>query len=249
MIEVRKPKFEFDKHARSYWYADNKFATSLFSALSVTFPAGEKFFITSVRDNMDVVDDPNLIADVKSFSQQEGQHSQRHVEFNNWLAYKGFKPNEFEVVVRIALSMASKLPKKYRLAATCALEHITSILAERLIDEANTYDRYVDGEFRDFWKWHAQEEAEHKAVAYDVYVANEYDEGTRIAVMILASAALVVATLGGQAWMYWTKTGKRGLGDFVRGMALLYGPKGFISRSIPAYLTYYRPFFHPNDRD
>lgn len=249
MITVRKPKFTFDKNAPSYWYADNKFATCFFSALSATFPLGEKFFITAVRDNMEAVTDPQLIADVKAFNQQEGQHSLQHIEFNHWLDYKGFSASEFEDVVRIGLSMCSKLPKKHRLAATCALEHITSIMAERLINEADTYTVHVDGEFRELWQWHALEEAEHKAVAFDVYRANGYDEATRIAVMVLATAGLMVAVLSGQAWMYWKKTGKRGVIDFLRGMSLLYGMKGFVSRSIPAYLSYYRPRFHPNDRD
>lgn len=248
-ITVRKPKYTFDKNVGSFWYADNKFATSLFSALSATFPLGERFFITAVRDNMDAVKDEALISDVSAFSQQEGQHSKKHMEFNDWLDYKGFKAKELEDAVRIALSAISKLPKKHRLAITCALEHITASLADRLIDEADVYASKIDPVFREFWQWHALEESEHKAVAMDVYIANDYDEGTRILVMLITSVALTAAIIGGHAWTYWSHPGKRGVVDLVRGAYHLYGHKGFVTKCLPAYFMYYRPFFHPNDRD
>src|SRR3546814_4024214 len=56
-----------------------------------------------------------------------------------------------------------------QLAATCALEHFTAILANAVLsDPAHLVG--ADTEAQRMWRWHAVEEIEHKAVAYDTWL-------------------------------------------------------------------------------
>ena len=248
-ITVRKPNYKFETTSPSYWYGDNKFVSCFLSALSVTFPAGERFFIESVRDNCKPGFSDEIMADVRGFTQQEAQHSKAHMAFNAWLAAKGYEAEEFEALVRAFILQCDKMPPKQRLAATCALEHITSLMAERLVGEADRFATPICEEFREFWKWHAMEEYEHKSVAFDVYRKNGYDEFTRMYMAVASTLALIVGIAGAQTYFSWTKKGWRGPVDIIRGIGILYGPRGFITKSIPAYLQYYKLGFHPTDRD
>jgi uncharacterized protein len=238
-ITVRKQNYKFDPHSPSYWYGDNKFVS----------PAGERFFIESVRDNLDKGMTEEMHRNNKAFTEQEAQHSKAHMAFNAWLAAKGYKAEEFESVVKDFIKLCDKMSPKQRLAATCALEHITALMAERLVGEADIYAAPICEEFREFWKWHAMEEYEHKSVAFDVYRHKGYDEFTRMYIVVASTVALIVGIAGAQVYLSWTKKGWRGPLDIARGSWILYGPRGFITKSIPAYLQYYKPGFHPTDRD
>ena len=57
-----------------------------------------------------------------------------------------------------------------RLAITVALEHFTAIMADELLRNPE-YEKLMDPEHAKLWLWHAVEETEHKAVAFDVYRA------------------------------------------------------------------------------
>ncbi len=54
----------------------------LISWRSLTFPVGERYFISSVRMFRDQITDPELQARVTDFIQQEAQHGLVHDEMN-----------------------------------------------------------------------------------------------------------------------------------------------------------------------
>jgi predicted metal-dependent hydrolase len=60
------------------------------------------------------------------------------------------------------------LPRSVQLAVTAALEHYTATLAEVLLSDEEARGQ-LDGEIGNLLMWHALEESEHKAVAFDVY--------------------------------------------------------------------------------
>jgi hypothetical protein len=47
-VHVRRMHFDLEAAPR-YWHSGSPFLTHFFTAMSVFFPAGEKFFIDSVR--------------------------------------------------------------------------------------------------------------------------------------------------------------------------------------------------------
>lgn len=56
------------------------------------------------------------------------------------------------------------------LTGTCALEHFTSTIAAELLQNPEIQAMFQDDTMYHLWMWHAVEENEHKAVAFDVYI-------------------------------------------------------------------------------
>ena len=66
------------------WCDDDPVLTEFFHALSITFPAGETFFIDSVLHYAPVIKakHPKLFADVDMFFKQEAAHTFVHEKWN-----------------------------------------------------------------------------------------------------------------------------------------------------------------------
>src|SRR5208282_1600816 len=127
-----------------------------------------------------------------------------------------------------------RLAPRGQLAVTCALEHYTAILAEQLLREVDHRDAGHES-VRPLWIWHALEESEHKAVAFDVYEAMGGSYLHRVAIMLLTTAFFFGETANVHGWL--------GAVDYF------WGRPGLLRKLVPAYLDYFRPGFHPDDRD
>ena len=57
---VRQPEFDLADDVPKYWWDNDPLKTLLLGALSASFPAGERFFIDSVRHFQDQISDPEL---------------------------------------------------------------------------------------------------------------------------------------------------------------------------------------------
>ncbi len=170
-VVIQPRKFEFDDLASvpQYWFAGNPIITHLENAFSLMIPPGERFFIRSVRNYQDRVTDPEQRALIRAFVQQEGMHSHAHEEFNDSLQQFGIDVEREKVYAREAMDWMEKvLPKKMRLGVTVFLEHLTAVGAHSLFQEPLIRESMVP-EMRRFWTWHAAEELEHKAVAFDLF--------------------------------------------------------------------------------
>jgi hypothetical protein len=154
-----------------HWFADNPILTHLENAFSIMIPPGERFFIRAVRHFEDRVTDPELRTLVKAFVQQEGLHIRAHNEFNHSLGRFGIDvEREIAAAERVMDSMQRRLPHKVQLGVTVFLEHVTAIGAHMLFTEPAVAES-MHPELARFWRWHAAEELEHKAVAFDVFRA------------------------------------------------------------------------------
>jgi hypothetical protein len=150
-------------------------------ALSSVFPDGEDYFVRSVRNYRDKVTDPALKRQVAGFIGQESVHGREPRVFNDRLAELGYPAKEYEAVTRFGLKIREKLlPAKSNLAATAALEHFTATLAELVLTSEEIRDLMGADAVRDLFVWHALEESEHKAVAFDVYKAVGGGERLRV---------------------------------------------------------------------
>jgi predicted metal-dependent hydrolase len=148
------------------------------------FPEGEDFFVRSVRHYNDQITDPDLQEAVKGFTGQETMHGREHRALNERLQELGYPTRRVDRLVKFDLRRVEKrAPHKVQLAITAALEHYTATLAERLLSDERAREKLGDGEVRNVLLWHAVEESEHKAVAFDVYRAVGGTEKMRIRVM------------------------------------------------------------------
>jgi predicted metal-dependent hydrolase len=256
-ILVRDLKFNRDPaiHPR-WWHGGDPVPTAFFNALSCTFPAGEKFFMDSVRAYRRDVG-PELQGQIKQFLAQEAVHSREHAAFNQLAADSGYDVTRLEQRTKTVLDFARKRSKARQLAATCALEHFTAILAHELLagDSADMAAAPADTER--LWSWHAIEEIEHKAVAYDTFLVATAGM-TRLRRYVMRSFAMILATIilfttirASMADLY-RADGIKGLRIWGRTIAYLFGTRGILRRIFPAWLSYFKPGFHPwqhDDRD
>lgn len=250
-IPKRRLDFDFDpsRIPRDY-YADDPIKSMVMTALSIVFPEGERFFVDSVAYYRDRVTDPELLAAVRGFIGQEGMHSRAHMAFNEMVRRQGLDVAvELEHKVKQLLwAPRKKAPRDARLAVTCALEHFTAILAEQLLSDAE-HRESLHPSVRDLWVWHALEESEHKAVAFDVFQQVSGSYALRVRVMVVSTLFFI----GFVSYSHVRLLKARGLLGDVRGQLrnidYLWGRRGLFRRLIPAYLDYFRPSFHPNDRD
>jgi predicted metal-dependent hydrolase len=237
-------------HVPRDWCAKSAYETTLLNALSLLFPEGERFFVDSVKHYKGDITDPALLRAIAGFIGQEAMHGKEHRAFNDLMIEHGFTEapaidrglRAFLGTVRRALSPASQL------AVTCALEHFTAMLAEALLDDRHMRDELHES-IQPLWLWHALEESEHKAVAFDVYETVDGSYARRIAIMLLTTAVFFAAT----AYVHARLMRTRGIfwkpWRWVRGATRLWLYPGYFGRLLPAYLAYFKPGFHPDERD
>jgi predicted metal-dependent hydrolase len=251
MIPRRNVDFGFERAAVPRdWYGGDPFISTHLNALSLLFPEGERFFVDSVKQLRHLVADPELRERIRGFIGQEAMHGKEHRAFNEMLVEHGYHAApRVDARLRGFLDLVRKvLPKHSQLAVTCALEHFTAIMAEGLLRDPRMREP-MHPAMRDLWTWHALEENEHKAVAFDVYSAAGGGYLRRISIMLLTTAIFFAVTFWVQARLLYTRGVLLRPWRLARGFARLYVWPGFLTRMLPAYLDYFRPGFHPDDRD
>ena len=138
--------------------------------------------------------------------------------------------------------------RRIALAFTVGLEHFTAILGHQVLSRQDWLDG-VDPEVATLWSWHAAEEIEHKAVAFDVYEAVGGNYFERSLVMLWATLSIVFGMFR-VIWHLLGKDGQRFSATAWREiLSFLFVSPGAFTRALPAYLTYFRPGFHPWDHD
>ncbi len=251
-IVRRRLDFTFDPAAvPRHWYRRDAHLTAFWNAMSLLFPEGERFFVESVRRYRDRIHDPELKGQIDDFIAQEAMHGRGHRSFNEMLREAGLGEvsSKAEEQLKRLLDFARRtLSRRSQLAVTCALEHYTAILAEQLLTDAD-HRGSGDDSVQGLWTWHALEESEHKAVAFDVYRALRGGYARRVAIMLLVSA-FFWAELGNVHVRFLAVEGEAGnVRGWARGIGYLWGKPGILRKLVPAYLDYFRPGFHPDDRD
>jgi predicted metal-dependent hydrolase len=166
-VAFQYPETDLPRH---YVSADPAMS-AVVSVLSALFPEGEDFFVRSVRSYRDEVTDPELKRQVAGFIGQEAMHGREHRRFNERLAALGYPTRAIDRTLRWGFKASERLPgRARRLAVTAALEHYTATLAEVLLTDPRAQATLDIDEVRNLFLWHALEESEHKAVAFDVFV-------------------------------------------------------------------------------
>jgi predicted metal-dependent hydrolase len=102
---------------------------------------------------------------------------------------------------------------------------------------------------RPLWLWHALEESEHKAVAFDVYKAVGGGYLRRASLMLVTTAVFFTAQTLVHARLMATRKILWKPWRWVRGATRFWIYPGYFTKLLPAYLAYFRPSFHPDERD
>ena len=251
-ITPRDRRFGRDTDAPRLWHGGRVEATAIYNALSTTFPAGEAFFVESVRAFRDGVP-PKLAEEIKGFTTQEAIHSREHDAFNKRATRSGYDLSRLEAQVEKRLSITRGRPPVVSLAATMALEHFTAILAHQLLADPRHLDG-AEGETADLWRWHAVEEIEHKGVAYDTWLHATRDWPrlkrwkVKAKVMLYVTRNFVVDRTAG-ALDLMRQDGVTGVQAWSRLLWYLWVRPGMFRKIAGAWLKFFLPSFHPWNED
>jgi len=231
------------------WWRDNPVMTAFFNALSVLLPLGESFFIRSMKPFMGEIVDPKLEADVQMFISQESEHGREHARYNRMVSAQGYDLTRigktFSTILRAGIRHQ---PPMGLLANTVASEHVTAILSELVMND----ERWLEGastEHRRIWIWHAAEEIEHKAVAFDLYQSVGGGYGMRALAMVQTGIVfpviigeMMLRFLHHDGLLFKLSTWRQ-LAQF--GGLILTSSGTILGR----YAAFMHPHFHPNDHD
>lgn len=244
---VRRLLIDMEQPIPRHWCAGDAFRTAFFNALSFSFPFGEQFFIDSVREGFAQLPPEQqepLRAKVQGFAGQEATHRHLHALYNAQLEAAGFV-NVWEPRSRERFKALKDADVRHWLGITAANEHLTAIFADFMLRNDDLFGDRED-RIKTLWLWHAAEESEHKAVAFDVYQALSGDHAWRIKWMRRATYLFIVENLRqtvsnlrreGTLWKWST---------FKGGWTFLFGRRGIVRRTYPAWREYFRTDFHPD---
>ena len=249
-LTITPRDLKVDRNTRNarWWHGGDPIATAYFNALSAAFPQGETFFIESVRRYRDQVDEP-LREQIAAFVQQEAMHTREHVVFNKLIKDAGYDTSTMDAETRRRVNLARERPPVVQLAITVALEHFTAIMAHTLLKD----DQPLPGASPDIvrlWQWHAIEEVEHKAVAFDTFVAATKHMSSlrryllRCQIMLLISIQFWYSNFQRMA-DFFRQDGMNTAGTWWRVAKYLLVSPGMFRKIFIPYLGFYRPGFHP----
>jgi hypothetical protein len=247
-IPVRKVSLPFGENIPRHWFGDNAMQTHIFNGLNLVFPDGERFFVRSVMDHVDQIDDPALLAQVRGFAGQEGRHAHEHERYFATMRAQGYRIDKFLRRFHKFTALSTKFyPAALRLSVTAGAEHYTATLGAFAL--ANPRLGEAHPVMRKLIAWHAMEEIEHKAVAFDVLQKTHPSYLLRIAGFLLATLVLVTWTVSASRMLLRQDgiskaEGKAMLRDLER------RDGGKMRQAIrDGFRIYFRRDFHPSQID
>ena len=248
-LEVRNLIFATGPAVPRYWHGGRRSITRFFDNLSIFFPLGERFFVTSLRAHLyAVAHDPAMLAAARDFCAQEGIHSREHRRYNAMLTEAGLPVAEMEARVDAILRRVQRLPRRWQLSGTCALEHFTALMGHIILEDPRVLEG-ADPTMAALWRWHAMEENEHKSVAFDVFTAAGGTYPERAGVMLFTTVIFWAKVIEHQVRLMAADGDLRSRDEWAALWRFLFVDPGGMGRLWRMWLAYFRPGFHPADVD
>ncbi|MFC9872724.1 metal-dependent hydrolase [Nocardia salmonicida] len=193
-----------------HYFDGNPFATHLANGMNMLLPEGEVFFVEVFQKALPLIKDDSIREDVIGFIGQEATHSCAHQSLLNYLNTQGLEIAPF--VDQIRWLFQSLLGDRdltgtkahawllERVAVVAALEHFTSYLGDWGLN-AHGWDRTLDPEVLDLFRWHLAEEVEHRHVAFDLFTHLDGRYLRRIRAWMIAAPMLTILWIRGIRYM------------------------------------------------
>lgn len=247
-VRIQPRRFEFERldEIPQYWFAGNAIVTHVENAFSILIPPGERFFIQAVKSFEDRASDSETQALITAFVQQEGLHSRAHNEFNASFERFGVDVAREAAYAKEVFACVEKyLPKKLQLGATAFLEHLTAVGAHLLFVEPKIGE-WMHPEALRFWRWHAAEELEHKAVAFDLF--RKVGGGYALRIFSAVVALVLLAVPFNKIARRMIKGDPNPIDDETRRQAREI-QRHVMGAQLRMIGQYFKPSFHPWDFD
>jgi predicted metal-dependent hydrolase len=251
-VQPRDVHFDLSSAGAGFWLGGDPVGTAVFNALSLTFPDGERMFMDAVRHYRSQLRG-KLADDVRGFVAQEAAHLREHRAFNQLIDRNRYPVAAIEAKVRQRIAAMRSRGPMATLVVTIALEHFTAMMAEMHDLQRDLFEG-VSPDIERLWRWHAMEETEHKAVAFDVFIEVTRDWQPVIRYLRRAVSMAIIgplftrnitryAALLLEADGYPPKTALAAVRKYV------WKKPGLFRRGWKSYLAWFRPGFHPWDID
>jgi uncharacterized protein len=259
-LPVRKILVDLSQGFERHWFcgANGKpdaFRTHYLNAMSMSFPSGEQYFIDSVRAVQHRLTDSPEHTQLKSlindFAAQEATHRHVHSLMNAQLEKQGLR-NAWEPRTLARIARFAWMNPLHHLAMTAAYEHYTSVMSSMMLRH-ESLTQGMSPVMRSLWRWHAMEETEHKAVAFDVYQAVSGHVGWRRRWFAFAMLAFAVDCTRQTVNNLWRDGSLFKPSTWGSALQFFFGRPsrggGWIWLTAKPMLSYLRKDFHPNDHD
>lgn len=254
-LTVRKLDIDLSQGFGRHWHR-NAFLTQYFNALSMSFPVGEQSFIDAVRDAAKLLptaadgsplpEHAALQADVAQFIGQEATHRHLHAQYNVHLDKQGLV-NRWQdwANARIAYGRKRNMHPLHWLAITVAYEHCTAVLADRTL----RHPEWLEGAepaMQTLWRWHAAEETEHRAVAFDLYKALGGNHAWRVRWYVYVLVLFTLDASRQTVLNLWRDGTLFKPSTWVDALRFFFGRKGAVWLCAKPLAAYFRRDFHPD---
>lgn len=247
---VRRVDFDFAEMPK-FIYDDSPLESCFWLVVQALFPHGEQFFIDAVRDCRDKVDDPQLQAAIRAFMGQEANHGRAHRKANEAIMKAhGLDVMKTERRTKVAMSLFNRFhTPMQRLAMTVGAEHFTSTLARYMLRHREYVAGFRHPEVSRLIMWHALEEREHRAVAFDLYERAGGGYWMRVTMMPWFIGWLLPFVAYEVVRLLVENDGLRDRAALARAARSLGGRDGVLRKLGPGMRDYFRRDFHPSDDD
>ncbi|MEO7152939.1 MAG: metal-dependent hydrolase [Burkholderiaceae bacterium] len=248
-LVVRRLLIDLQAPFARRWNGGDAFRSAIFNALSMSFPVGEQFFIDAVRLGMKSLPDAErarLEPEVQGFIGQEATHRRLHALYNAQLQTQGLRNTWGPRSARRVAAMASFDPR-HAVAVTAATEHLTAILADWMLGRPATFEG-AEPRLATLWLWHSAEESEHRATAFDLYVALGGDHAWRVRWLRLVTRQFVVDLARQTLRNLWDDGALFDGRTWRSAVRFLFGRDGLVTVTRPAWRAYLAPDFHPHQQ-
>jgi uncharacterized protein len=232
------------------WNGGDAFRTALFDALSMSFPAGEQFFIDAMKRGLPALppaERERFDAEVRAFIGQEATHRRVHTLFNGHLQAQGLVNHWEPRIQRRQAAMAEMGPRNW-LAVTAATEHLTALFAEHLMAHPKVLAG-AEPRLAQLWLWHSAEESEHRSTAFDLYRALGGNDEWRLRIFGVVTGHFVADLARQTINNLWHDGSLHKASTWASAWRVLFGRDGLVRTSYAGWRRYRRADFHPSQGD
>jgi predicted metal-dependent hydrolase len=249
-LVVRRLLIDLDTPIAARWNGGDAFRSAFFSALSMSFPVGEQYFMDSVRNGLKTLPEPErqkFAQEVQGFVGQEATHRRIHSLFNGHLAKLGFK-NDIERRALKRLKANAHRDVRIHVAATAATEHFTAIFADWMLHHPEALDG-AEPRLKTLWLWHSAEESEHRNTAFDIYQAISGNHAWRLRIFRYITVIFLTDVLRQTIQNLWHDDSLFKWSTWQSGFKLLMAKDGMFRGNYGLWRDYLAPDFHPSQHD
>lgn len=249
-LTVRKLLIDLATPFPARWNGGDAFRSAFFSALSMSFPVGEQYFIDSVRAGLKTLpqaEQDRLAPEIQGFVGQEATHRRIHGLFNAHLQALGMV-NTLEHRAAQRMQTNAHMDPRIHVAATAATEHLTAIFADWMLSHPEALQG-AEPRLRTLWLWHSAEESEHRSTAFDLYRAMGGDHTWRLRLFRFITITFLADITRQTVRNLWHDGSLFRWSTWRSAYQLLLSPTGMFRSNYAHWKAYKSPDFHPLQQD